>query len=728
MKNEPLDDGEPQEPTRSTVVADHPVVTEPSDDAKEKEKARRLLQNKKQELPPPEEPEDSSSRSLRDEKLELSGRSLKYSSKLRQSPMPQQSPMRNDAVAQKVQLSSRSDAAREARKLGQGPHGSDSAVPVPPPFVQDDADDEEEVRPGSIAVRGYAARSDSEEEERAWQSQEFTPEVVDESSPPLTQSLSSAKNAEDGTTSTAAAETPVLVAELVEADPEKAQLQAQERARQEILSQAVAADIVEPEKPVFWRRRGVLCAAAVIVVVLIAVAVTLGVLLGQKSTATPSTVWDPWVTNNDACNMSRPVLNNGRMYAGSLANATASQAFYINPDTNDLVEIGPLSRWFLFEGDGTAVTMRYCIKPNSTLNDPIVVTGADCNNLVMDMNVRFFNTTPRADDGENICRNAVFRSVLGDTHRIVWTGPTAERSWYSLELYGSDNCHNAEPLDILGADKLVIGSTVNALPSIVPHCPASRPNNTHGLWYTVQGHGRALIFGTCRGTRINTQITVFTGSCDDLQCVEGNENACGEQSWVDWLGTDGETYYLFVSQGFGSTDFGPFSLYNAEQPRNDICEGSTAVGVGDVVRTNNVNATNDFSPVVFDNGLGNLDCGDTNEVANRGMGIWYHVQLATDQQVRSTAEYVHGNTCGVDMSHVVVPQITVDPTCDDPTLPLTLSIFEGPCSNLRCVDHSVRTACAPISWLARAGTVYHILFDTPLNQAGGFFAFNVSAT
>ena len=68
-----------------------------------------------------------------------------------------------------------------------------------------------------------------------------------------------------------------------------------------------------------------------------------------------------------------------------------------------------------------------------------------------------------------------------------------------------------------------------------------------GVWYSLVGEGALVTVGLCDGTDFDTRISVFRGSCDDLECVGGNDDFCSLQSAYEWLAEDGVEYYILVS-------------------------------------------------------------------------------------------------------------------------------------------------------------------------------------
>jgi hypothetical protein len=98
------------------------------------------------------------------------------------------------------------------------------------------------------------------------------------------------------------------------------------------------------------------------------------------------------------------------------------------------------------------------------------------------------------------------------------------------------------------------GAAVNAAPS----CGKGSDQTTPGSWYTITGDGGVIAVSTCAGTDFDSQISVFTGSCRELMCVDGNNDACGSQSRVDFQSNQGQIYFVVVHGLFDAT--GNFEL------------------------------------------------------------------------------------------------------------------------------------------------------------------------
>ena len=108
----------------------------------------------------------------------------------------------------------------------------------------------------------------------------------------------------------------------------------------------------------------------------------------------------------------------------------------------------------------------------------------------------------------------------------------------------NDFCTSAlwAPVQENEADNTItIGSTKNATYDGVDTCVVT--DTSPGTWYRVEGSGTGMVASTCHQlTDFDTKISVFRGSCDNLQCVAGNDDGadCSSAgSTVSWLSNSG---------------------------------------------------------------------------------------------------------------------------------------------------------------------------------------------
>jgi hypothetical protein len=121
----------------------------------------------------------------------------------------------------------------------------------------------------------------------------------------------------------------------------------------------------------------------------------------------------------------------------------------------------------------------------------------------------------------------------------------------------NDACENA--LETRPGETMA-GSTSSATPdALFARCGGATAAVGHGVWYVVRGDGHTFEATTCDGADFDTQISIFRGNeCDELECVDGNDEACGHQSRVEWNTVPGAVYYILVHGWLSS--YGDFQL------------------------------------------------------------------------------------------------------------------------------------------------------------------------
>ena len=150
-------------------------------------------------------------------------------------------------------------------------------------------------------------------------------------------------------------------------------------------------------------------------------------------------------------------------------------------------------------------------------------------------------------------------------------------------------CEAALPI---ACGAVVTGTTVGAPTDAVPTCVTT--NGTGGkIWYEFIGTGDVVTATTCSAlTSYDTKLWVFSGDCNNLTCVTGNDddfNCVNDifSSTVEFVSTLGETYYIIVG-GFGTSQGNyELSVTCAPVPVIPVCATNINVttppcGAGDI--------------------------------------------------------------------------------------------------------------------------------------------------
>ena len=125
----------------------------------------------------------------------------------------------------------------------------------------------------------------------------------------------------------------------------------------------------------------------------------------------------------------------------------------------------------------------------------------------------------------------------------------------------NDHCIKAEVIE-LGAS--IVGSTTEASADAEAFECGTYYDFGPGVWYKVTGTGSLFRATTCDdATDHDTKITVYSGDCSNLLCIDGNDDSeCGLSSTVLWFGSANIDYFIHV-HGFAGQK-GNFGLHVTE--------------------------------------------------------------------------------------------------------------------------------------------------------------------
>lgn len=120
----------------------------------------------------------------------------------------------------------------------------------------------------------------------------------------------------------------------------------------------------------------------------------------------------------------------------------------------------------------------------------------------------------------------------------------------------NDDCTNATGI---ACSQVASGTTTNATDdNSAPTCMTGV--TAPGVWYAFSGNGQQVTATTCPDNQYDTKLNVYTGACDALVCVAGNDDISDGVycSSVTFLAEAGVPYYILVQGYDGET--GPFDL------------------------------------------------------------------------------------------------------------------------------------------------------------------------
>ena len=123
-----------------------------------------------------------------------------------------------------------------------------------------------------------------------------------------------------------------------------------------------------------------------------------------------------------------------------------------------------------------------------------------------------------------------------------------------------------------------IGSNVGNPAGKGAACGGATPPDGATAWYEVYGNGNTFTASTCAEiTNFDTQISVFCNGCEELKCVDGNDDAggCGTRSQVSWCAAPNVSYLIAVHGDGGDEGAFQFSVFDS----GDDCEDAVACGL-----------------------------------------------------------------------------------------------------------------------------------------------------
>jgi hypothetical protein len=257
--------------------------------------------------------------------------------------------------------------------------------------------------------------------------------------------------------------------------------------------------------------------------------------------------------------------------------------------------------------------------------------------------------------------------------------------------WGKDNCNLGTCLTegdrCVSAVNLPCGGSIQGTTSFAgwdapPLCGPAISGT--GVWYKFTGNGQNNIISTCSSYSFNTMIHVYRGgNCNDLICVGGNDNYCGQGSQFAFPTTNGTVYYVLV-QGGGVGNFTITRTCSTGPNINDYCSGAINLSCGQTLNGNTYWAT-------VDNNIPNC------QSSISAPGVWYKFTGNGQNNIISTC-----------------PQ--------NNTFFSRLIIYKNDCNGLVCVTRN-EGFCFPgsqASFYAQNGEEYFVLVHGFNNEKGEF--------
>lgn len=381
---------------------------------------------------------------------------------------------------------------------------------------------------------------------------------------------------------------------------------------------------------------------------------------------------------NDDCTGAEPIAV-GDTKTGSNRFAADESGNFSVGGCNGVTYDGSGGVWFSYIGDGNPVTFASCGSSYDTKLNVYQPFPGNCT-------VALCLTASDDDCGDDALVSVA--TTAGQEYLILLHADGDERGDYVLQALpgaNNDDCVDALPVS---CGSIVTGTTLGSNTETVP-AGCGTAYTAGGVWYKITGADASITAELC-GSAYDTKLFVYEGSCTNLICVGGNDDACGLQSRVTWAGVNGIEYYILVS-GF-SANQGDYELSIICPPPvlNDFCTGAFPLTDGVPFPGTNFGAQSE-----------NLnDCGGTFYFGDPV--VWY--------------------------SYVGQGGPTTFSTCSQNTdFDTQINIFSGTCGALTCLggndqdggcafsgDHSTATVCTD------AGVTYYVAVYGFFGGVGNF--------
>jgi len=233
--------------------------------------------------------------------------------------------------------------------------------------------------------------------------------------------------------------------------------------------------------------------------------------------------------------------------------------------------------WYTLAGTGNEMVIT---SENNSFDHEISVftSAAGCDGPFTEVVCRdvSLGTESTAIDSEDGTTYYIYISYFGPAGDDTDTG-TFDISVTENIPPANDTCDDAIEID---AGVSVDGTTVGASSNSVAFCGTSEGSGgTVWYFFTPPANG-SLTLDMCGSDDVDAKVQAFTGACDDLVCITGEDDDCGNDPMITFDVLEGETVRIAVS-GFSTA--GEFTLNSEyiECTVNFACETELEIELGE---------------------------------------------------------------------------------------------------------------------------------------------------
>tara|TARA_B100001287_G_scaffold35706_1_gene25278 strand:- start:1708 stop:3378 length:1671 start_codon:yes stop_codon:yes gene_type:complete len=256
---------------------------------------------------------------------------------------------------------------------------------------------------------------------------------------------------------------------------------------------------------------------------------------------------NPYTASDDPCDA--PSVDLSEDFIGS-----TSCSYTISGDGPDeFCGAAHNDSWLTFTAASDSVildwTVSNCVgSTGSTSGIQFAIFDGDCNNQDAMTVLACEYSADNNENGSFIIPNL----EIGGEYFIYIDGSYGSQCDYSWTPKAgiaitppNDTCGNAKEISCgdLDTSNNILATNIDAQSS----CFGLSPSN--GVWYVYTGNGTDVTISTDNiATNFDTQLFLYSGSCDNLNCLDSDNNSgSGETSKIEFTAEDGVNYYIYVS-------------------------------------------------------------------------------------------------------------------------------------------------------------------------------------
>jgi hypothetical protein len=392
---------------------------------------------------------------------------------------------------------------------------------------------------------------------------------------------------------------------------------------------------------------------------------------------------------NSLCKTAEELSINRTLNRSILASCQSPQQS-CHQDSKDLMNERLFGLWYGISGTGNLLELSVCYLQQETESPiRIYISLFDISHGCENPQCMY---TPSRECGNGKGKRLRWFSSKGSLYRILIQSSNPVDFAINVTEYQpstGDSCGEAAPLAQFDAKYLSYGSTENAnADSDIASCLPPSP----GVFFKVNGTGSNMVASTChKGTSQAANITILTGGCDSLVCLDNVEiGTCdGVHPIVSWSSLEGQEYIIHVAGDVveGQDRFVLSAQNGTLGGPNNFCSGAIPL----LLNVSEFGTNNGTAETLEDN----VDLCQDHHLT--GPGFWYSFM--------GVGAFVTASLCS-----------------NRTTFDTQLRVYAGDCTSLQCVGYNddFCDSQSEVTWQAVQGVPYYLLVSGYKGQTGDF--------